>query len=223
VYSATKNTDLTEGIHEDVSSDLAREHGGRVGDHAGILGNQGGMLDNLGGTPARALGSDAKTLPGSSLIAGSSNTTNSTDFTDGVYESAQKGMQSAKSVSNDLSSEAQKTASSLSAQAQDLSSKISAEASNASSTLSSEAQNVSSNLSSGANNMTSGASNTSGGLLERVKETVSGVFGGSSSPSTANAMAAGASAGTKDTDFTEGIHEDAGRGIESVRGATARR
>lgn len=62
-------------------------------------------------------------------------------------------------------------------------------------------------------------------MLDRVKESVSGVFGGhtSAGSNSASAMDAGASAASKATDLTEGIHEDAGRGIESVKGATARK
>jgi len=158
------------------------------------------MLDNLGGTPSRALGNDAKTLPGTSLTAGMANMTSGKGPTQGIYEDAQKASQSAKSATNDLTAQAQNMSAKLSAEARDMTSSLGAEA----------------------NNMTSSTSNPTGGILERVKESVSGVFSSGSKPSTDSTMAAGASAATKDTDLTEGIHEDAKGGIESIHGSSAR-
>jgi len=73
-------------------------------------------------------------------------------------------------------------------------------------------------------NAASNLSHTGAGVLDKVKESVSSVFGGASTRSpNESAMDAGASSAIKTTDFTDGIHEDASRGIESVKGATARR
>lgn len=178
--SATKNADLSEGIHEDVSSDLAREHGTGDEYHSLLASHHVGMLDKLGGSVAKTLGSDAKnsSVLGNSLEAGTSKSTNSTDFTEGMHEDAQQGVEKAKHTSTGLGD----------------------------------------SLPKGSFN----ASNNGGGVFEQVKAGVSGVFGGESKPKSESVMAAGASSGIKNTDLTDGIYEDAKKGIESVKGATAR-
>ena len=86
------------------------------------------------------------------------------------------------------------------------------------------AGNLSENAQNAANDASSGGHST-GGVLGALKDKVSGVFGTQPSQQTQQegAFAAGASSTTKNTDLTEGIHEDAGKGIESVLGASARR
>ena len=226
-----KNTDLADGIHEDVSSDLTREAGpggkkqpwpmssGRNTTTGSILGGDstsgsilggsttggsilggttlggtGGALDQLGGAP-KLLGSDASKISGDNFTAGASSAAKDTDFTDSIHEDASKGIESIKGATSRVAN----------------------------------STGITSNLPQlGEGSYQSpNVANTASGVLDRVRETVSGVFGGHTGTATktptASAMDAGASAAIKSTDLTDGVYEDAGRGIESVVGATARR
>ncbi|KAJ9604587.1 hypothetical protein H2200_010700 [Cladophialophora chaetospira] len=202
--SAMKSTDQTDGVFEDASSDIKSKQQGSV------LGGglQGGFLDQVGGSTG-AVGYDAK--HGSSLSATAG------DKAGNAYDEAKKGSQSA--------------AASASQSAQGLSSTIgqyAEDAKNEASKLGSKAQNeaglLGNNAKNAANDSTSGA-HSGGGLLHTIQDKVSGVFGTQHSQQTQqeSAFAAGASSATKNTDLTDGIHEDAGKGIESVFGATARK
>lgn len=64
-----------------------------------------------------------------------------------------------------------------------------------------------------------------GGLLDTVRDKINGVFHGQSDVAARqeSALAAGASSAIKSTDLSDGIHEDAGRGIESINSVTTRR
>ena len=181
ILSATKHTDLTQGIHEDVSNDLARERGTREKYCSLLPSNQGGMLDRLGGAPTMTLGSDAMdhNASGSTLHAGSSYSTNTTEFTDGIYEDAREAAEGAKSAST--------------------------------------------NLNIGVHDSPSSLPTTGGGILDKLKENISGFSGGNGKPRNESAMDSGASSGIKNTDLTDGIYEDAQRDIESVKSATARK
>lgn len=66
---------------------------------------------------------------------------------------------------------------------------------------------------------------TGGGLLDTVRDKINGVFHGQSDVAARqeSALAAGASSAIKSTDLSDGIHEDAGRGIESINSVTTRR
>ena len=100
-FSATKNTDLTDGIHEDISSDLAREHGkqGGILDNLGGTatgGKQGGILDNLGGT-ANGLGADAQAREVGTEVD-SSLETKATVAKHGAFEVGGRGAETAQAV-----------------------------------------------------------------------------------------------------------------------------
>ncbi|ETI24162.1 hypothetical protein G647_03531 [Cladophialophora carrionii CBS 160.54] len=194
--SATKTTDQTEGIFEDASSDMKSKQQGSV------LGSnlQGGLLDQIGGssTGHPALGYDAK--------HGSSVTGTAEAKGKDLYEDARKGAHSAENAASNSLEQLKGTAAEYAESAKDTAGNMSAGAQNA------------------AHDATSG-SGSHGGLLDTVREKVSGVFGGGHSTvqsRQASNFDAGASSATKSTDLTEGIHEDASKGIESVKGATTR-
>ena len=162
INSATKTTDFTDGIHEDVSSDLHREAGPggvkkpwatNIGQTD--LGGTGGTLDQLGGPPKR-LGADA-----SSGITG--------DIKDKVSSMSTNGHGLTDNMSN--------------------------------STISQKAN--------------------SGGIYESIRNNLSAMTGGDKK--NGSAFDAGASAASKETELSQGVHEDAGKGIESIFGGTARK
>jgi hypothetical protein len=178
--SATKNTDQTEGIYEDASSDIKSKQQGSV--LGGSL--QGGLLDRVAGSTGgqSALGYDAK--------HGSSVTGTAENKAQELYDDARQGAQSAgDSASHHL-------------------------------------QDLKGTVQHAAGQSSVGGGSAGGSLLDTVRDKVSGVFGGahtSTESRQASTFDAGASSATKNTDLTDGIHEDASKGIESVTGATARR
>ncbi|KIW68110.1 hypothetical protein PV04_04077 [Phialophora macrospora] len=194
--SAMKSTDQTDGIFEDVSSDIKAKQQGSV-----LGGNlQGGLLDRVGGSTGgpSALGYDAK--------HGSSVTGTAETKAHDLYEDARQGAQGAgDSASHHL---------------QDLK--------GAAAQYTESAKATAGNIGISAQNAAgqSGGGGGGGSLLDTVRDKVSGVFGGghiSTESRQASAFDAGASSAIKSTDLTDGIHEDASKGIESVTGATARR
>ncbi|KAK5106156.1 hypothetical protein LTS08_000273 [Lithohypha guttulata] len=213
--AATKNTEFSDGIHEDVSSDLTREHGpgGKKQPWPVSSGKPGGvgMLDQLGGTTGK-LGNDASIQSGSSFAAGASSATKDTELTSGIHEDSARGIESVKGASNMFFPSS--TSSSGSG---------SGTGSNILSNIKDEANAAKENISAASNQNMTSTSNTSGGLLGGLKDKIGGVFGSATHTGTDSPMAAGASSATKDTDLSDGIYEEGTNAIESVRGATARR
>jgi len=241
--SATKNTDLTEGVYEDSSSDLKKPHqgsllsglsnklsssGGTGSSGGGILdslsgstagssatggGASGGMLDSLSGSTPK-MGYDAHhpstLLPQSSGAAPSKNTT---DVTGGLFssnaaqgtqhsaDSASQGLQDLKNTAGQYAESAERKAGELSA----------------------SAQQSAHNATNASTSHTTSHTGSSGGIIGAISDKVSGVFGGTQSQKQASTFDAGLSSATKSTDLADGIHEDASKGIESVKGATARK
>jgi len=191
--SATKNTDLTDGIFEDASSDMKSKQQGSVL----ASGVQGGMLDAMTGSTG-SLGYDAKHQTGVSNLGGLSNNGNMTGMVGSAVEDARNKTQSA----TDTASQYLKGSANQAA----------ASGNNAASVIGSSARNTADN-----------ASQTQGSMLDTVKEKIGGIFQGSGTSQQESTFAAGASGAAKSTDLTDGIHEDAGRGIESVQGVTTRR
>ncbi|KAK5071093.1 hypothetical protein LTR51_007106 [Lithohypha guttulata] len=214
-FIATKNTEFSDGIHEDVSSDLTREHGpgGKKQPWPVSSGKPGGvgMLDQLGGTTGK-LGNDASIQSGSSFAAGASSATKDTELTSGIHEDSARGIESVKGASNMFFPSS--TSSSGSG---------SGTGSNILSNIKDEANAAKENISAASNQNMTSTSNTSGGLLGGLKDKIGGVFGSATHTGTDSPMAAGASSATKDTDLSDGIYEEGTNAIESVRGATARR
>lgn len=194
-HSATKHTDLTDGIFEDVSSDIKSKEQGLML----TTGAQGGMLDAITGSTG-SLGYDAKHQTGLSKIGGSTDNSNSTGLLGSVFKDAGEKTQSATdTVSQSLKGSANQVAAS--------------------------SNNTTSSIASSARNATDNASHTHGTLLDTVKDKIGGIFPGhgSGAAQQESPFAAGASGATKNTDLSDGIHEDAARGIESVKGVTSRR
>ncbi|KAK5053768.1 hypothetical protein LTR84_001729 [Exophiala bonariae] len=190
--SATKNTDLTDGIFEDASSDIKSKEQGPVL----TSGVQGGMLDAMTGSTG-SLGYDAKHQTGLSNIGGSSNSSNGTGPLGSAVEDARKKTQSATDTASQyLKGSANQAAAS--------------------------GNNATSAIGSSARSTTDNASQTQGTLLDTVKDKIGVIFHGSGKTQEENTFAAGASGATKSTDLSDGIHEDAARGIESIKGVTTR-
>ena len=61
----------------------------------------------------------------------------------------------------------------------------------------------------------------SGGIYESIRNNLSAMTGGDKK--NGSAFDAGASAASKETELSQGVHEDAGKGIESIFGGTARK
>jgi hypothetical protein len=160
------------------------------------------MLDRVAGSSG-SLGYDAQHQSRLSKVGGSTETSNSTDLTGSMYENAGQETQGAADTVGQYLQSAKATANRYTESAHDATNDIGASAQNS----------------------TDNATHTGGSLLDTVRDKVSGVFHGhSNGPTQQNsALDAGASSATKSTDLSEGIHEDAGRGIESIKGATARR
>lgn len=240
--SATKNTDLTEGVYEDSSSDMKKPHQGsllsglsdKLSGTSGTGSSGGGILDSLSGstsgsgaTGGGASGGILDSLSGSTptmgydahhpstlvpQARGAAPSKNTTDATGGLFssnaaqgtqrtaDSASQGLQDLKNTAGQYAESAERKAGELGASAQ----QSAHDAANASSSHT--------------------ASNTgSGGLLGAISDKVSGVFGSTQSQKQASTFDAGLSSATKSTDLADGIHEDASKGIESAKGATARK
>lgn len=166
------------------------------------------MLDQLGGAPKK-FGADGSTTTEGALRAGASAATKATDLTEGIHEDASRGIESARGgVSGTLFSNSQ-----TSGPASGLLDSLKGSGSSSSSTSSSDPAHLP--------GQTGGSLTGNHSILDSVREKVTGVFGGHNN--TESAMAAGASSATKDTDLTEGIHEEGTNAIESVKGATARK
>jgi hypothetical protein len=167
---------------------------------------QGGMLDTLTGSTG-SLGFDAKNASSTGKAAGAKDTTNTTDFTDGLIENAGRGQQHSDNPPSQQLHNLKDTASQF------------AEG------MRSKAGDVGSSAQHSAQDAARTVGHDGGGILEGVKDKLAGVFGGNQSGQAreASRFDAGASSAIKSTDLTDGIHEDAGKGIESVQGATARK
>ena len=139
---ALKHTDLADGIHEDVSSDLARESGkqssimdnlahgpGEQGTNLDSFargsGQQGSILDNLIGSSS-AMGADAKIRSNAtetvgadgqarynSASAGASSASNATEFTDSIYEDSSRRIGQTQSMTENVASKGSETISSI--------------------------------------------------------------------------------------------------------------
>ena len=206
--------------------------GGGSSGSGSILGGgsatQGGMLDTMTGSTS-AMGYDAhhpSTLAPSSGATGSTGDA-ATDQAKGLLSrltgpggsSNNAATDQAKGLFSDASKGAQRTADSAGQTFQD----AKAGAAHYAERATDQAADITANAQTTAHDATKSQPNGSG-ILGTIQDKVSGIFGGHSTQTQQGSMLdAGASSATKSTDMSEGIHEDAAKGIESVRGATTRR